>query len=515
MTNDFASFGDPGRFEIAMRWRGDAEPHARRPTGYGWSIGDIRITVADINLTRTTRGATIQTFASWYLLPIASWMASNWGRLLHEEEFAWAERSAAPAAMVVMQRLHSLIAARDEQGRQDYKLAQDWRSAHALCSASSGGLFPDLYLRRYLDTIELSWSSGSPLFAPDQFRFTSEPGVAYLPVTDVATPLWDAVTWLVETGANQPMNDRDREELQKLSDELKAISNRTVVDFAAYRIGRKLAEVATDALKARGIVDLLVAAHVDGVPAVARFSPAIAMYGGLAPNLTEGDVATLSDVIADAYRRSAESPLLSDLIDSRSGPPIRPPYLEGHDLAIALLEETNISGHVEDFVDVAALLDTLGVGVLHRELETETIRGVSLAGEKLAPTIVVNRSSVYNESEHGIRFTLAHELAHLLYDRSMARSVGISSGPWAPAGIEKRANAFAAMFLMPRRLVLGAFDDSADFGDLDAIAVAADRLRVSTSALIEHLANLSLIGEYQRDRLRGDHQSRSAGRVRH
>ena len=97
----------------------------------------------------------------------------------------------------------------------------------------------------------------------------------------------------------------------------------------------------------------------------------------------------------------------------------------------------------------------------------------------------------------------------------MAASVGISSGPWAPAGVEKRANAFAAMFLMPRHLVLEAFDNGADYADPDAIAVAADRLRVGNSALFEHVFNLGLIDEYEREMLRTDYQSRKVGRGHH
>lgn len=515
MTNEIASFGYPGRFEIAMRWRGDAEPRARRPADYGWSMGDLRITIGNTNLTRTARGAAIQTFVSWYLLPVASWLADNWEPLLHQEEFAWPERSAAPASAVVMRRLHSLIDARDEQGREDYRLTQEWRAAHGLRTAANGGLLPELFLRRYLDTIELSWNSGAPLFAPDQFRFTSKPGVAYLPVADVATPLWEALNWLVDTGAAQPMNGDDRAALQAVADHLTEVRGRTVIDFTACLIGREVAEAATAAFEERGISELLVEARVPDVPAIARFSPAIALYGGLSPNLTADDVATLSDVVADAYKRSTESPVLAGLVAPDSGPPVRPPYIEGHDLALELHEFDSVSAHVTEFVDIASLLESLDVRVLHRSLGTRTIRGVSLAGEKLAPTIIVNPSSVYNEGEHGVRFTLAHEFAHLLYDRSMAASVGIASGPWAPAGVEKRANAFAAMFLMPRSLVLQAFGSGAVYSDPEEVAAAADRLRVGTSALIEHIYNLGLIDEYNRGTLRVDRLARTTGLGRH
>lgn len=143
--------------------------------------------------------------------------------------------------------------------------------------------------------------------------------------------------------------------------------------------------------------------------------------------------------------------------------------MEGHQFAGALLDDEAIAPFVGSFVNISAFLEAIGVTVLRQSLNTATIRGVSLAGETLAHTIVVNMTSVYNDTEHGVRFTLAHELAHLLYDRSMAASVGISSGSWAPASIEKRANAFAAMLLMPRELVIRAFGADAVSTDLGAL----------------------------------------------
>ena len=227
------------------------------------------------------------------------------------------------------------------------------------------------------------------------------------------------------------------------------------------------------------------------------------MYGGLEPNLTQADVSTLADVVATASTVGSESEELLSLVDQLSGPPVRPPYLEGYDKALEVLELPLVANFVDSFVDIESLLGRIGVSILPRKLETATIRGVSLAGEGLAPTILINQSSVYNENEHGVRFTLAHEFAHLLYDRSVARSVGIASGPWAPAGVEKRANAFAAMFLMPRSLVIRAIGDATNFTNLDAVSEAALKLRVGTMSLIEHLANMDLIGHYDRDVLRG------------
>jgi len=97
---------------------------------------------------------------------------------------------------------------------------------------------------------------------------------------------------------------------------------------------------------------------------------------------------------------------------------------------------------------------------------------------------------------------MAHELCHLLFDRSHGQKLAIASGPWAPKSIERRANAFAAMFLMPTHLVERAVADVGDpINDLNAISAVASRLRVSRRAAIEHLYNLTLMSDAERDEL--------------
>ena len=68
------------------------------------------------------------------------------------------------------------------------------------------------------------------------------------------------------------------------------------------------------------------------------------------------------------------------------------------------------------------------------------------------------------------------------------------------AGCEKRANAFAAMFLMPRSLLTRSFPTGKI--DEEAVISAADAMQVGISALVEHLFNTSMIDEVERDRLR-------------
>ena len=143
----------------------------------------------------------------------------------------------------------------------------------------------------------------------------------------------------------------------------------------------------------------------------------------------------------------------------------------------------------------------LGITVEETECETASIRGVAFAGEGFSPKIVINLAHAYNSNEDGKRFTIGHELCHILFDRTRARRIAHVSGSWAPPGIEKRANAFAAYLLMPRDLIMRNLGYDNRF-DSEEIWRLADILHVNESPLVEHLYNIDLIDEFERDRLR-------------
>lgn len=138
--------------------------------------------------------------------------------------------------------------------------------------------------------------------------------------------------------------------------------------------------------------------------------------------------------------------------------------------------------------------------------------GVALAGETYAPAILINLASHYNKIRSGQRFTAAHELFHILYDQRRARRVAHTSGPWASAGVEKRANAFAAMLLMPRQLLQ--WVHRRNRWSAQSVADAAIAMDVGASALTEHLYNTTLIDEGERDRLRAEFRSSLPARPR-
>lgn len=499
MPDEFISFGRADRFEIALRGRRQRDTVDRRPVGHGWSLGDLRITVAGRVLTENVHNGHRRDHTTWYLLPIFEWLAANWVDLLHEEEFAWRETSTLAAASIVPRVMAETMGKDDAPAATRYEAAQGWRARHGLRTASTGGLLPDLYLRRFLDVIELSWTDAPVLFAPDGFRFVPRPGYASCSVDEVATPLWDAMDEFVSGVAGYPTLADDITRFAMLGRSLQEIRGLTVVDFAKARIAPGVMDVVLDYVGDR-LPTLFESQRVSGsVPAIAAFSPAIAMYGGMSPELGAPDVRTLSQVALDAGGRG-ETPMLAALVRDAGGAPRNPPHIEGYRLAEDLLDDWTDPA-IGTVFDVRGMIEALGIEIVEIALETDTIRGVGLAGDGMGPTIVVNTSSIFNTGEEGRRFTLAHELCHILYDRGHARRVGITSGPWAPAAVERRANAFAAGILMPRERVIEAFL-TGDYTNDAAVVEAADRLQVSRRALTEHLYNMHLIDEVEREALR-------------
>lgn len=497
---EFARFGHPERFAVAVRWSKDSEPRAQRPAGFGWSMGDLTIDVAGRTITRSRRGEGDQSqgYVGWYLLPFFDWLAEGWVDLLHEEDFSWTEKTSAPALVACRRALDRWIGEPDEAGKGAYRDAQAWYRRHALRASAEGGLFPDLFIRRFLDDIELSWSPQPPLFAPEGFFFDTEPGTARLPVADVAGPLWQALTWAVETA---PADEEDRPAVERLAAKITALRATPTSALAAAYVPPDLFATAQAALARLGVraARLLDDVRDGDVPAITSFSPAVAMFGGVTPDLGREDVAAIAALLASRVDVPEDAALV-DLVRPRAGLPLGVPHRDGYDFAGDLLEDL---GEPSDagFVDIRDILQRLGIEVRETHLATDTIRGVALAGEGLGPAILVNTASSYNAGEAGRRFTLAHELCHVVFDRGRARTVTIASGPWVAPGIEKRANAFAAYFLMPARLMRTHLPAARRVEHTD-IKTAADALHVSETALVEHAYNLDLIGEWDRERLR-------------
>lgn len=225
------------------------------------------------------------------------------------------------------------------------------------------------------------------------------------------------------------------------------------------------------------------------------------LFSSTAPNVTSADVRTLAAVLVEQYVGSAPVVGVDDLVENSPLLTTVPAWEQGYELADALHARLRLDLS-QGWVDVAEVLEQLGVTMISRKLEDHRIRACCLVGPRHVPTVVQNETSPYYRSANAQRFSFAHDLCHLLFDRSRGRKVSIASGPWAPRGIERRANAFAAMFLMPTELVEEAVADVADpIGEPAAVSSVANKLHVSRQTVIDHLYNMTLMTEADRDDL--------------
>jgi Zn-dependent peptidase ImmA (M78 family) len=234
--------------------------------------------------------------------------------------------------------------------------------------------------------------------------------------------------------------------------------------------------------------------------AMTRLSPAAAMFGALSPRISE-TVAMRLLVIALGSREVAG---ISRPIDRhvRNTPVLgsTEPWDDGYRLALDLLDDLSMTDTPAPF-NLDALLDQWEVVRKDEALDQDGPLGVALAGPEITPTIVINRDHAMNQHEYGKRFTMAHELCHLLHDRDRTQRIAHSSSQWAPLAIEQRANAFAAMLLMPPGAVRNAFHPSQPRPSRADVSAMARELQVGLRAAIQHLANLGHITDEDRTRL--------------
>jgi len=229
------------------------------------------------------------------------------------------------------------------------------------------------------------------------------------------------------------------------------------------------------------------------------------MFGSLSPTIDRDDVLVIARLMIDAVSAEGDADISGnwvrsvDLLSDAS-----PAWEQGYCLAMELHEKLSVHQN-DSCVDMGDVLEKLGIRCSEVSLNDGDIRAISLAGPRHKPTILLNATNGTNRYESGRRFTLAHELCHVLYDRAYGVELAMASGPWAPRDIEKRANAFAAMFIMPPNLLRSLCNKLIrERVELQGILRMSSVLKVGVVGVIDHLHNLGFIDENTRERLKED-----------
>jgi Zn-dependent peptidase ImmA (M78 family) len=147
-------------------------------------------------------------------------------------------------------------------------------------------------------------------------------------------------------------------------------------------------------------------------------------------------------------------------------------------------------------VPVERIAKALGASVRYAPLD-DALSGMAYIKDGV-PVIGVN--SLHHPNRQ--RFTIAHEIAHLVLHRDyitaavhvdttfvLNRDEKAATGTDA---LEIDANAFAAELLMPADLLREAVYEEADLEDEAAVAAIARKFKVSTAALQNRLLNMAM-----------------------
>ena len=373
---------------------------------------------------------------------------------------------------------------------------QEWAERHSLRTASEGGIVPDVFFQRVEDQIEISWGDRIQPGA-DAAMFTVEEGIARAPVDEVAKTLLEAVDWFL--GQDGISESAWGAELESRWNEMRS-APRGKSALSWYLDSSPEPKSLTETFR-NAMTGLGRPVELSGQCWLGKLAPEIAMFGDLAPDISSEAAARLLAEYFGARTNEEVSTLLKDQV--RFDEPAwssSSPWHSGYSLALDVLDELDPEPQ-SGMTRLEVILQNLGVTVREVRLGEEGPRGVALAGRELRPTILVNVDN-RNNIARGKRFTLAHELCHILFDQSQARSLAHGSTPWASPSVEQRANAFAAMLLMPPCRAKRPSAENLD--ELKSgINRLADRMKVSRIALNRHLSNLDEIGPQELEHLLG------------
>lgn len=495
--------GDTSKFAIKIAFSDDPDHGSGATPEESSSWGSYQIWVKERNLCAHQFAGELSGSVHWYLLPLLEWFVEHWDPIFHEERLP--NQNAAADSQTSLQRTREAprtLSAGDAL-IWDH-MWHDWWARHCIDAARAGGVYPSICIRRWRDKVELSWDGAHAAACPPDVQFVQSLGTSRLASKEVAVPLHSV---LAEAASHLLSRCSGSEKLASLCARISELASPREDRLAwLLGLGTTLTEMRSSVVTVRQAVANLPAQVRDAVLGTSERAglviepfPSALMFGSVSPHLSTNDRVRLIGYLAEAYggaRGRIDELAADEPVDSEQA------WTQGYELAENILDDLGVQGATQERVDVEAILQNLGVRVVDTSLEDGSIRAVAIGGQDYLSTILLNRTHKANPYPTGRRFSLAHELCHLLYDRAFAREVALPSGPWAPRDVERRANAFAAMLLMPPdriRQVIASSDSNP--GSRELVLEVATRLQTSFTATVEHMCNLTLLSDGERDAL--------------
>ena len=504
--------GDTSAFAIKIAFMDDPDEGRGASLDKSLSWGAFQLWIDGWNLCAHLEEGERVEWAHWNLLPLLEWFVREWNPLLHEERLpcevadeAWTglrDTRFPPPALDV---------ARESAWESSW---HGWWSRHAIQAAREGGIFPDVVFRRFQDSVEVSWGDSRGQGVPNHVTFAVRPGAIRFEPMRVAAPLYDALEGAAAyLSSVAPRSER----IAALKRAIRGLRTRKQDSRVAWLAGLGVDE---DSVRrgwnrfkhqigafSKEQQNVLLETSGDSPLVVEGSCHAALMFGSMAPNVAKPDVMVLAESLLRLTSPDGDSEAMASRCRAApTGDSDDPPWQQGYALAEELQDSLDecVDG---ERVDVEAILERLEVDVAEASLSDSAVRGVAIAGPHHRSGIVWNRNSHFNADARGRRFTLAHELCHLLFDRGAGQRLAVASGPWAPPSLEQRANAFAAMLLMPTeavRAVVSGMSEPVTTGQ--GISTVAERLQTGFLATLWHLRKLGFVDDSSRQRIEAERQ---------
>lgn len=503
--------GDPNRFAFRLEFLQNLDPGFATPEE-DLSWGRFQIWAGGRNLCEHIDRGEVRKGVEWYLLPLLEWLTETWDYLLHEQRPpVWNAGDTAWLSLAETNRPEQFdLPTGWNTSAEEANSA--WTTRHCLRSCRSGGLFPDVVIRRWLHEVELSWGESPVAGAPEGFRFLHGQGVVRVPPDEVARPVFNVLAKAVDLLLSARLQS---ERLQTLKAQVAALDNaKRQLTRAAVLAGlgsrvedwqRRWQRLRAALEKQFARQSALLRSWLEPTGSsglcVSGSCEAAVMFGSASPTLTDSDVLGVAVHLIEASQEKPSARWNTLAKAPQTWPGEGSAWNDGYRLAQEWAGAAGIGKARGGYVDIEGHLRDLGVRVADIALSDTGTAGLAVQPAGGAPRVFVNTRNPKCQFPSGRRFALAHELCHLLHDRAKSQSLALISGPWAPRQLEQRANAFAAALLMPADLLRKAVSVSESELTFDLLLALAKRLRVSTDALAHHLENMGLIDKTTRDGL--------------
>lgn len=416
-------FGSADGLNVQLTWQAPEDESAEERT-----MGQLRLAIGDKAVWSGASGRDV----TWNWSDLLGYLAYNWFWLTEQEGLPFGETGFTPD---VVYKTDALVAALPEESRERHEdVWWDFAQCHDLSVAIQGMYLPPVWIVRHGHLVEV-FSGKTYAMLPAEATFATLAALcdciaARMAVVNPLHPI--VVKWRTRA---RPA----------------PLAYAGVVTYLppAYLHGMDATEA-----QVLSLLDLTEDCRVTEAVAVARMAgPCVA------PTTLRRILEELQRVPLLNTRKLDEDaqavPSLEDLGET--------PYVQGY--ALAQWFRVRVGLGLAPIRSVRAIVRAWNVRVREVDLGTGDLQAIASWGPRHGPGVVLNTAHRRHARSAGQRFTLAHEACHLLLDRNAALPLAEVMGGAVLDGIEERANAFAAEFLLPRQAAADAVAAHASIQD--------------------------------------------------